>query len=205
MIFVSDHAFSSKWWWIGAIRNTRLRVVWKEITWITTDSASITKMPPSRISSTSVFVITASPAIAPPSPSEPVSPMKIVAGKALNQRKPMHAADQAAGEHRQVEVAGEERDPDVGEQHDRRAARRQAVEPVGQVDRAGRARHDEVDQQRIERPEVDVVVDEAQPQRRRAGAPRACAMHHSPSEIAIVTTSFVRARRPSERRLTSFV
>ena len=27
MIFVSDHALSSKWWWIGAIRNTRLRNV----------------------------------------------------------------------------------------------------------------------------------------------------------------------------------
>ena len=27
MIFVSDHAWSSKWWWIGAIRKTRLRNV----------------------------------------------------------------------------------------------------------------------------------------------------------------------------------
>ncbi len=35
------------------------------------------------------MVITARPAIAPPSPSDPVSPMKIVAGNALNQRKPM--------------------------------------------------------------------------------------------------------------------
>ena len=31
------------------------------------------------------------------------------------------------------------------------------------------------------------------------------ATHHRPSEIAIVTTSFVRARSPSERRLTIFV
>ena len=54
-----------------------------------TDSASITKMPPSSTSSSSVLVITARPAIAPPRPSEPVSPMKIVAGKALNHRKPM--------------------------------------------------------------------------------------------------------------------
>ena len=91
MIFVSDHAIISKWWWIGAIRKTRLRKVWKEKTWIRTLSASTTKMPPSRISSSSVFVITASPAIAPPSPSDPVSPMKIVAGNALNQRKPTQA------------------------------------------------------------------------------------------------------------------
>ena len=91
MIFVSDHAMSSKWWWIGAIRKTRLRKVWKAKTWISTDSASMTKMPPRMISSTSVLVITASPAIAPPSPSDPVSPMKIVAGNELNHRKPMHA------------------------------------------------------------------------------------------------------------------
>ena len=74
MIFVSDHACSSKWWWIGAIRNTRLRNVWNEKTWISTDSASITKMPPRMISSTSVLVITASPAIAPPMPSDPCRP-----------------------------------------------------------------------------------------------------------------------------------
>ena len=91
MIFVSDQACSSKWWWIGAIRNTRLRNIWNENTWISTDSASITKIPPSRISSTSVLVITARPAIAPPSPSEPVSPMKMLAGKLLNHRKPMQA------------------------------------------------------------------------------------------------------------------
>ena len=58
---------------------------------MSTLSASITKIPPSRIRSSSVFVITASPAIAPPSPSDPVSPMKIVAGKALNHRKPTQA------------------------------------------------------------------------------------------------------------------
>ena len=46
-------------------------------------------MPPSSTSSSSVFVITASPATAPPRPSEPVSPMKIVAGKALNHKNPM--------------------------------------------------------------------------------------------------------------------
>ena len=31
------------------------------------------------------------------------------------------------------------------------------------------------------------------------------ATHHSPTEIAIVTTSLVRARSPSERRLAIFV
>ena len=91
MIFVSDQACSSKWWWIGAIRKTRLRNAWKEKTWISTDSASITKMPPRMISSTSVLVITAIAAIPPPRPSEPVSPMKIEAGNELNQRKPTQA------------------------------------------------------------------------------------------------------------------
>ena len=91
MIFVSDHACSSKWWWIGAIRKTRLRRVWNQKTWISTDSASMTKIPPRMISSTSVLVITAIAAIAPPSPSDPVSPMKIEAGNELNHRKPTHA------------------------------------------------------------------------------------------------------------------
>jgi hypothetical protein len=31
------------------------------------------------------------------------------------------------------------------------------------------------------------------------------AIHHRPSEIAMVAASFVRARSPSERRLTIFV
>src|SRR4029450_5223290 len=76
MIFVSDQPTSSKWWWIGAIRNTRLRKRWKLNTWIATERASITKMPPMMMSSTSFFVSTASAAIAPPRPREPVSPMK---------------------------------------------------------------------------------------------------------------------------------
>jgi hypothetical protein len=91
MIFVSDQAMSSKWWWIGAMRNTRLRKVWKEKTWMSTLSASSTKIAPRSSSRISVFVMTAIPAIAPPSPSDPVSPMNTVAGNALNQRKPTHA------------------------------------------------------------------------------------------------------------------
>ena len=42
-----------------------------------------------KIRSTSVCVITASPAIAPPRAIEPVSPMNTSAGNALNQRKPI--------------------------------------------------------------------------------------------------------------------
>ena len=57
-------------------------------------------------SSISVFVMTASPAIAPPSPSEPVSPMKIVAGNELNHRNPTHAPTRHAAQQRQVGLAG---------------------------------------------------------------------------------------------------
>ncbi len=96
MIFVSDQASSSKWWWTGAISSTRRRNILKLKTWIATESASITKIPPRMISSTSVWVITASAPIAPPRPSEPVSPMKIEAGKALNQRKPIEAPTKQA-------------------------------------------------------------------------------------------------------------
>ena len=81
MIFVSDQAISSKWWWIGAIRNTRLRKRWKANTWISDRQRLDHEDPADQISSsTSVFVITASAAIAPPRPSDPVSPMKIAPG-----------------------------------------------------------------------------------------------------------------------------
>ena len=89
MIFVSDHAFISKWWWIGAIRKTRRPKYLNANTWIITDSASITKIPPISSSRTSVLVMIAKPASAPPSAIEPVSPMKTSAGKALYQRKPI--------------------------------------------------------------------------------------------------------------------
>ena len=46
------------------------------------------KTPPMNTSSTSCLISTATTAIAPPSPSDPTSPMKISAGWALYQRKP---------------------------------------------------------------------------------------------------------------------
>ncbi len=67
-----------------------------QITWMITDSASTTNTPPTSGSSSSVFVKTANAATAPPSASEPVSPMKTSAGKALYQRKPMQAPSSAA-------------------------------------------------------------------------------------------------------------
>src|SRR5579863_5761200 len=39
----SDQPSCSKWWWIGAILNTRLPVSLNEMTWTITDSASTTK------------------------------------------------------------------------------------------------------------------------------------------------------------------
>src|SRR3954452_1547721 len=75
-------------------------------------------------------------------------------------------ADQAAAEQREVALAaGDEGDPDVGQQDDRRAAGGQAVEAVGEVDGARRARHDQIDEQRVEDAQVDGRVDRAQAQR----------------------------------------
>src|SRR3954452_11695567 len=96
MILVSDQAISSKWWCTGAIRKTRFRKRWNEKTWMATDRASITKMPPMMRSSTSVWVITAMAAIAPPRPRDPVSPMNTAAGNELNHRKPMLAPTRQA-------------------------------------------------------------------------------------------------------------
>ena len=56
-----------------------------------TDSASSTKRPPMMASTNSCLVATAMAPSTPPSASEPVSPMKIAAGGALNHRKPRPA------------------------------------------------------------------------------------------------------------------
>src|SRR6266581_850781 len=80
MIFVSDQAFISKWWWIGAIRKTRLPQRLKLNTWMITDSASIRKMPPIRSSRNSVFITIAKAASAPPMPVEPVREVHAVRG-----------------------------------------------------------------------------------------------------------------------------
>lgn len=56
-----------------------------------TDAVMMTNRPPSTMRRSSVRVISAKPAIAPPSDSEPVSPMKILAGEVFHHRKPKHA------------------------------------------------------------------------------------------------------------------
>ena len=84
-------------------------------TWIITDSASITKIPPIRSSRNSVFVMIAKPASAPPIAIEPVSPMKTSAGKALYQRKPTSSPDQRGADDRQVEVGVTSRWPGAPE------------------------------------------------------------------------------------------
>ncbi|MOA33192.1 hypothetical protein D3C78_1544640 [compost metagenome] len=74
----------------------------KDRTCNTTDSISITKIPPITKNSSSLFVTIAIAAIAPPMPREPVSPINTLAGCALNTRNPstapiMAAAQTAAG------------------------------------------------------------------------------------------------------------
>src|SRR3546814_7950119 len=54
----SGQPLSSKWWWMGAIRNTRLPVSLNEATWIITDSVSTTNTPPMITSTSSWRTIT---------------------------------------------------------------------------------------------------------------------------------------------------
>ena len=82
-----------------------MRKAWNETTWIRTDSASITKMPPRMISSTSVLVITASPAIAPPSPSEPGVAHEDRRRERVEPQEADAGADQARRHQREVELA----------------------------------------------------------------------------------------------------
>ena len=119
-----------------------------------TDSASTTKSPPTIASTISCLVATAIAPSAPPSASEPVSPMNTAAGGALYQRNPSPPPISAAtkisdlagpGHEMHAEVVGEVDPPDHVGDHPERARRdhhrhdRQPVEPVGQVHRVGRA------------------------------------------------------------------
>src|SRR5579859_1598264 len=90
-IVVSAQPSSSKWWCSGVILNTRRPVSLNDPTWMITDIVTSTNRPPRIGSSNWVLVQTASPASTPPSPSDPESPMKILAGGAFHQRNPMQA------------------------------------------------------------------------------------------------------------------
>ena len=158
MIFVSDHAFISKWWWIGAIRNTRLPNHRNEITWITTDNASITKIPPTSRSSSGTCRKIAIAPIAPPSAIEPGVAHEDLGREGVEPEKADGGAD-----HRRADVGDVEavRDPDAvrrvadvddhghrgeREERDDRRARGEAVDAVGQVHGVRRAGDDQEDQ-----------------------------------------------------------
>ncbi len=75
---------------MGAIINTLLPVNLNEITWIITETVSKTNKPPIIARTISCFTIIATEAMEPPKDNEPVSPINILAGGALYQRKPKH-------------------------------------------------------------------------------------------------------------------
>ena len=68
---------------------TLLPVSLYEITCIITEVASKTKRPPVMANTISCLVIMPIPPKDPPNARDPVSPIKIFAGGALNQRKPI--------------------------------------------------------------------------------------------------------------------
>ena len=106
-------------------------------------------MPPMKSSSSSCLISTATVPMAPPSASEPTSPMKISAGWALYQRKPRLAPVMDAAEDgqladlrhaREFQIVGEDDvAAGVGEHGERaggddHAADGEPVQPVGEVD-----------------------------------------------------------------------
>jgi hypothetical protein len=62
------------------MRKTRRPVILNDATWIITESASARNTPWMMAEATSFLLSTASPPSAPPSASEPMSPMKTLAG-----------------------------------------------------------------------------------------------------------------------------
>src|SRR3546814_11354633 len=95
----SAQPFFSKWWGSGAMRKTRLPVILNDTTWTMTETVSSTKRPPMMPSTSSRLVTKAMEPSAPPQDSEPVSPMKTMAGGALNHRKPRPAPTSAPPTH----------------------------------------------------------------------------------------------------------
>ena len=109
-----------------------------------------------KTSSTSCLISTATTAMAPPSPSDPTSPMKISAGCALYQRKPRLApviepqkivSSCVCAIARQLEILGElhvaarvgqDRQRAGGDHHQ---ADREAVQTVRQIHRVGHEDH----------------------------------------------------------------
>src|SRR3546814_20959598 len=81
----SGQPLSSKWWWIGAIRNTRLPVRLNDATWIITDSVSTTHTPPMITSHRSWRTTTATVPSRPPSDRAPMSHLNTSAGRRFNQ------------------------------------------------------------------------------------------------------------------------
>src|SRR5690606_25086833 len=75
MTLGSAQPLSSKWWWIGAILNTRLPVSLKLATWTISETVSSTKIPPTISKVNSFFEATARNPSPAPSGSEPTSPM----------------------------------------------------------------------------------------------------------------------------------
>ena len=76
----SFQPLSSKWWWSGAMRNTRLPVSLNDATCTITDSVSTTNTPPMMNSTISCRTMTAIVPSAAPSASAPTSPMNTWAG-----------------------------------------------------------------------------------------------------------------------------
>ncbi len=135
-----------------------------------TEPASSTKTPPAMTSASSWCTQIAITAKAPPSASDPVSPMKTRAGWQLNQRKPSPLPASAAqntpqiaraADQRQKKVSGQFRiarevaEDRVGQRHADRAANREAVETVGQVHRVGSAHDDQREKDDREHAHVD--------------------------------------------------
>ena len=142
-------------------------------------------------STISCFTATAIVPSRPPRASEPVSPMKICAGGALNHRKPHAGADQRAADDRELagldheidaEIFREDRVADeIGDEAER-AGRdhhrhdREPIEAVGEVDRVAGGDDDEGAEDREQPAQIgDVAVDAGD--REAAGMDGAAGVH----------------------------
>src|SRR6202030_4131973 len=103
------------------MRNTRRPVRRNDTTGTITETASSTNRPPMIASTISCLVATATAPSSPPSASEPVSPMKIEAGGAVDHKETAAAAApppaRRAAQHRELAGTGHEMDLQIIGEH----------------------------------------------------------------------------------------
>ena len=176
-------------------------------------------MPPTITRISSCLVTTASVPSAPPSESDPTSPMKTSAGMGVVPEEAEAGAEQRAAEDDQLAASRDIQDLEIigddlvpAQVHDYGVCRRgdadqpdgQTVQAVGQVDGVGRADDDDHDKRNVEPAQVDEqLLHERHGQMGAVGVAGWYRKMAMATEARICRPIFCQALRPLERFFTT--